>query len=313
MAEKNEETDTKVEPELANEINAAVEDSLKVEPAEDKGGDKPKSEEEILTPDDDVPGGDNQEEDSPGEENNDEGEGKPKTDTKDEPDGKKVEESDITDAHVERAIKAGMSISEARSFKDAKSLERIVGLLEARQKDVNQGADKPKEEEASESDPLADIPDLDPEEYDEGIIKGFNAMKSIIASQQKTIREQSESIKAIQGSGQQSWFDSQVSALEVPDSDKTAKRDDLKTKFDVLSAGYKAAGQDVSQDTIFEEAVGMVLGDSVRESKEQKKADALKKRNGQHTQRPTGAKPKPSSDVESETAKQLDRKFFGQS
>lgn len=229
-----------------------------------------------------------------------------------------------SDSHIERAIKAGIPMADAKSFQSASALERVCTLMETRAADGKVAAGDKKDgknAEADVKDPLESIPDLDPEKYDEQVVAGFKAMKDIIRSQQQVI----QSVKADGVSRDGSWFDGQVAKLGEgfveavgngdrskldPAGPQAAKRAALEDKFTVLSAGYKAAGKDIGREAVFGEAVSIVLGDVSAKVAEAARAEKLAKRVTQHVARPTGAKATPTPDVFEETAAKLDRKFF---
>jgi hypothetical protein len=242
------------------------------------------------------------------------------------PDGEKGKDGEgegnppeVADALVERAVKAGMSISDARSFQTAEALERMCGMLETRKPGAEAGAGKGEEEGKPEDDPLDAIPDLDPEKYDENVVAGFKAMKDIIRKQQTALNAGSKT-------GEMTWFDSQVAALGEsfaealgagetskldPNSSEAGTRAQLKEKMDVLLAGYKAAGKEVSKDVAFKEAVSVVLGDVQSKSEAALKSKDLADRRRKHIARPSGAKVTPTADPLSEVADIVNTKYFG--
>jgi hypothetical protein len=172
------------------------------------------------------------------------------------------------------------------------------------------------------ADPVAAIPDLDPEKYDEEVVNGFKAMKDIV-------RKQQEVIAGLRGDGKArdaAWFDSQVAALGqeyvaavgagdrsklVSNSPQAAKFAELESKFNVLAAGYKADGKDVSRETVFKEAVAIVMGDVQAKAEATLKSAELEKRKKLHINRPTASKATPKQDAFSDVADTLDRKYFG--
>jgi len=183
----NEEKDAQQE-QLEKEIDGAIDKSVKApvedppekpkkeEPAEDKGEKEDLEVEEITPAEEEESGGETPDEEE--EENPD-----------DSP-------SAITDEHVERAVKAGLSIKDAQAFTNAESLERVCERLEAVSGDgdgVNAG------EGGAEVNLVDSLPDLDPEEFDERIVEGFKTMKQLIRSQDeiiKGLKGQAESAEA---------------------------------------------------------------------------------------------------------------------
>lgn len=227
--------------------------------------------------------------------------------------GEKVEKvveakPDITDDHLERAVKAGMTIAMAKTFQNAEALEGVVTMLEAQGKEEGDGVSV---DVGSVESLLAQIPDLDPADYDENVVSGFKAMKALIISQQAAIAD-SKSRDVAHGDN---WFSGQVLMLgddfAAALKSEPSKLSDLKSKFDVLSAGYKASGVDVDQSVVFNEAKAMVLGDVVAKAATVVKTEKLAERKKLHTSRPAGAQATPTKDVEAEIADELDKKHFG--
>lgn len=226
----------------------------------------------------------------------------------------------VSDALVERAIKAGMSMADAKEFQKADALERVCAVLEKRG-DAGAAAGDKKDEKA-EDDPLSSIPDLDPNEYDEKVVAGFKAMKDLIRKQHEALADMRKTGETRES---MSFLDSQIATLGKayteavgaagvkldPASPQAKARAELEGKFNVLSAGYKAAGQDVPKETVFKEAVSLVLGEVKSKADADEKDAALKKRDGIKINRPSGADYKPKGDALAETASILDKKFFG--
>jgi len=294
MAEKDETKET------LEEIDAAIE----VEATEAEAARKAAKEADAVEDEDD---------DSKKDGVSDDGDTDNGDSTKDE-DGKDIDtdtdddaKDAITDDHLERAVKAGFTMAEARKFKSAELLESMVSRLEDKaQKDK---ADDVKDD-SDGKDPLADIPDLDPEEFDEKLVVAFGALKGII-------RAQHDEIKGLRQTGRSaadSWFDDQAKGLDAPVAkavkDSPEKWKAIRGKFDVLTAGYKAAGQDVSRGDIFTEAVGIAMGDVIAQAAIGKKTADLAARAKKHTNRPAGNKGNADKgDVAGEIAAEIDRKF----
>ena len=213
----------------------------------------------------------------------------------------------ITDEHLERAVKVGMTITDAKTFQDAKALDNVISILEAKAKPEGESH---VTETDDDEDPLSGIPELDPEVYDDKLIAVVESLKAIIGGQHKTIKGMKSESEARAGS----WFDGQVDSLgkDIGDAlrEQPAKRAELKDKFDVLSAGYKAAEKDVGNDVVLKEAIAVVLGDVVAKAAATVKTEKLKKRGALHVSRPGGLTPKPSSDAFSDVAGELDQKYF---
>lgn len=215
--------------------------------------------------------------------------------------------AEIPDSQIERAVKAGMSISDARSFKDAKALERVTAILEKRSEPEKKDEKPPESSDAVDYLKLvADIPDeFDPEVYDENFIKLAKTFKSVVGGLQAEVVRLREAGMA---KAEQSWFDGQVSGLgdEVVKALDADKKSNLETKFKVLEAGYKAAGQTVKREEVFKEAAKLVLGDvSVKEN-------GGVDRSKQFISRPAGnrvvAKGEPEDEVVADIRKYKERK-----
>lgn len=222
--------------------------------------------------------------------------------------GDTPESGGISDDLIERAIRAGIPMKDAREFKSAELLERMCGKLEEKAKPADgQSPGGEASDGKGDEDPLAGIPDLDPNEYDEEIVKGFKNLKDIIRKQQEMI------VTLGEGAPRQATIDSRLQQLgdafakAAPAGSE--KRAQLESKVSVLKAGYKAAGETVDEDAVFQEAVQLVLSDVQAEVSEASKAESLKKRKGLHLNRPTSAGFKPVGDVFAEVADELDARF----
>lgn len=217
----------------------------------------------------------------------------------------------ISDEHIERAVKAGMTMSDAREFRTPEALERVVARLEAVAESGGEEA-AGKEDDGEEDKPkdsFSSIPDLDPEVYDEEIVKGFSAMKDIIRSQHSEIAE----LRNQYGEGSVDWFQGEVGKLgnEASDALKEAgKSEALESKFRVLISGYEVEGQEIDRSAVFKEAAVAVVGEAMSKDVDAEKSGKLKRRSRQHISRPQGADSTAKKDVYEETASVLDGKFF---
>lgn len=213
---------------------------------------------------------------------------------------------EIPDELVERAVKAGLSISDARSFKDVSALERIAGILEQRAKPAEKVVEKAEKQDEGDdlSKVVADIPDeFDADVYDENFIKLAKTFKKVVMAQQaeiKMLRDMNIS------RNEQSWFEGQVSALgeDAVKSLDAGKKGSLETKFKVLEAGYKAAGQSVKREDVFKEAAKLVLGEPAAT---EKKSAAGADRSSQIISRPGANRVAPKEDPREEVAGEIRR------
>lgn len=219
-------------------------------------------------------------------------------------------EVERSDELVTRAVRSGMSLRDAKAIvsQDADALERQIQLLE---KASQPQGDKASEGEGDASagvgagvgaDPLEGIPDLDPEVYDENIVAGFKAMKSVI-------KQQSETIQQLSSGGEKSWFNKQVESLKMGNLDG-AKQAKLNDQFDALKAGYAAQGKEVDDGVAFQQATQLVLGDDIEAAAEADKGKKLKQRAKLQTNRPGGPAVKPKGDPLTEIAEEINQEFF---
>lgn len=242
-----------------------------------------------------------------------------------------VARSQVSDEALSRAVLVGIPLAEARKFTSDESLLSVVDSIyraSTAGEDAEGGA-----AETEETDPFADLPELDPDEYDPKVIKTFEAMKAALKSQNETIKEfrqsQEESARVANESAArevEQWFDKQVeslgeeftealgtgamSALERGSS-QYAKRDEIASRMAIILAGYQATGQQAPpREDVFNEAARLVLHDQFVSARERKLADDLKNRAGQHIARPGGKKAKQTQSPYDEVAAELDRKFF---
>lgn len=83
---------------------------------------------------------------------------------------KEVKPEPISDDLLTRAVKAGMTIAEARAVSDADALESVCSKLEAVQpkSDKSESEAGSKDDADAEDDIFKDLPSLSPDDYDEG-------------------------------------------------------------------------------------------------------------------------------------------------
>lgn len=307
MSVANEQPTGEVSQDLYDEIDGAVDNTMReIEAARDeaKPDDKKPLPSGTARSDDDSKGGQSPEADKGKEVETDDGKGGEDTPIEDA----------VTDTLTERAVKAGLPLAEVKKYTSASMLEFVCTKLETLGKPAGNGGDGDdgKKPDPSEDDPeltemLGQIPELDPDVYDEKIVQLVGAMKGII-------RKQHDAMKASGKPGAQSWFDSKVTGLGDAYAKELEKapevRTALKEQFDVLQAGYKAAGKQVDQETVFDQASAIVLKDVSARVADADKGGKLARRAGQHISRPHNASVSPTGDVFTETAAEIDRKYF---
>jgi hypothetical protein len=210
----------------------------------------------------------------------------------------------LPEALLERAVLAGIPLSEARQYPSQALLESMVSRLDGEDYTAGSLDDAGTTDEgmAEAAFGIDAIPDLDPEDYDEKIVGGFKAMKGII-------RQQSELIERLTQGKSQDFLSTKLDGVKDYHQGDPEKIGAVKAKFNVLKAGYEAAGQETTRDAIFEEAAQLVLGADMVSAKQNGKAKAAARRSGKRIARPSGNRVKPVNDPFEEVAKILDRKF----
>ena len=208
-----------------------------------------------------------------------------------EPKPKAEEPEEIDEALLERAVRAGLSMKEARGFGSSELLASVIGKLESKA-DTNPGGSPDGQEQPKEETEI-DIPDLDPNEWDEKIVNAFKALKTVAVKQAEEIRKLRS---AGESARQADWIDAQMQGLDEahrqalgvgeanPTDEQTAAKSEVLAKFKLLEAGYAATGAKAGRGDIFREAVNMVVGKSP--AKIDRKA-ALEKRNALSIARPS--------------------------
>jgi len=287
-----------LEANLESSVDAILKETQDID-AETKSSDKEELSDEDLSDNDDSEDDISEDEDGDGDKSKDD-----KSDRDDAPIS-----DELSDDLLTRAVKAGLSIKEARKFSSSETLEMVCERLELlNHEESNDEDDEYSEENISDEDPLASIKDLDPDEYDESVVNNFKALKQII-------RKQSETINALVSAnkGDRSWFDSKVSGLDdsvLKELEKSPeKRDALKEQYDILIAGHESSGKVVDRDRIFEAAVAIELGDIKTKVTRQKKSDKMKNREEKFLARPGGANTKPKGDLFQDTAAMIEQRF----
>lgn len=294
--EKQEPSAGQLDEDLVGEIESAAEqvaeESKRPDDSREEGSKKP----------DETISGKGGDEPPPKPDDNTEGQ---EQEQKGEEDGKKTGDG-ISDDILERAVKAGMSIADAKSFASAPALERFCSLLESRSQadgKPGEGGKQADEKGSDDHDPSSDIPDLDPEKYDENIVAGFKAMKEIIGKQFQTIRD----LKS--GEAQSRSASEFGSLLAAKPGIDEKYRPVIEAKYNFLSKAYKADGADVKPSDVLDEALAIVIGNEAGKSVE--KVEKLESRAKLHIQRPSKAPGKPTSDPWSDVAAEVEEAFSG--
>lgn len=195
---------------------------------------------------------------------------------------------EIDDGLMERAIRSGLTMEEAKSFSSKSLLESVLNKLESKSTPIDTTHRESEEQDSKEVDELKDL-SLDPEVWDDELVKAFNAMKSIV-------KKYGEELAALRSAGEsaraEDYFSTKFSSLDggyrdvfggaKPTSEQSAARAKVMERYKVLEAGYKSLGDNVSRDQMFTEAVESLEG----VLKPTKKSN-LEKRNSLSLSRPS--------------------------
>lgn len=245
------------------------------------------------------------------------------------PEPKSAGRSAISDEALARAVRAGLSLADAKAFPSEAALVGAVASIEAARRPVERPVEKPAEKPA-EPDPLDGLK-LDPEAYEPEVVKTFEVLISEIKRQRDLLNEyrgqQEQTAAAATRANAQEverWFDAQVAGLGeefhatlgtggfaglAPGSAQHRKRGAIAQKMSVLLAGYQASGQVPPREDVFREAAGIVLRDEYQAIHEKKLAGELESRAKQTIQRVGGRKSKPTQSPAEEAAELLREKF----
>lgn len=234
----------------------------------------------------------------------------------------------ISEQTVARAVAAGLSPRDARTFRSEALLLNILDSIEARKPAV------PAPTVPVETDLMADFPTLDPEQFEPEVIQTLASMKDIIRKQQSDIQallaNQEQGMRVSQQANAQDtekWFDEQVGKLGEDfheslgaggyrslqqGSSQLSKRDALANQVATLIAGYRATGQQQpSRDEIFSTAARLVLSSEYEKAHEKRLTADLSQRSTQHIARASDKGSKAHGDPIADVAAMLDAKYFG--
>ncbi len=331
-----------ISDQLEKEIEEAVE-NLK---PDSEGNTGKSGDEEVATSkgqEDDGSIGSGDTEDSTGDTDGDEGE------TLEDEGGEQVEDSDekqeetsdtISDFVLEKAVKVGVPLDDAKNFPNEDALLRVVATLEnqyAQSSQLREEITKAKDAVAKEPikkavDSLADLPELDSENVEPEVIKILSVLRDEITNQRKELQDLREHQNDAVNLNQQAaaheveqWFDKEVADLGddfsealgtggrgslTPGSSQFAKREEIARTMAVTLAGHQAMGTEPpSREAVFQAAARVVLHDEFAKRGSKKVAGKLKARSSQHLQRPSGQTSTNSQSPEEETAELLDKKY----
>lgn len=221
----------------------------------------------------------------------------------------------VGDAEIERAVRNGFSVEEARKFTDKGMFDRVMETVEkAKAPAATNESDGENAGEGAENPADDDIPELPEDEgFDPKLVAAFKKMGSML----KELRGENAKLKmAGESAMAESFFEKQFASLDksVRSRVDDAGKANLMKKFNVLEAGYKAAKADVSREDVFKEAAELALGDIMRRADEDGRASRAAERRSLRLAPPGGesgsrGKPKSEEDVENDIARLISEKF----
>lgn len=196
------------------------------------------------------------------------------------------------DALIERAVKAGLSIADAKAFTSGEQADRILKMLEAKATPKTTETTEHKEEHG-EGFPVADFEKKIKEMKESG--EYSSEILELLELQHGMLKKQSDTIAEMRKAGStakvQSAFDESFNGLDegIRSHVDAATKSVLKKKFDFLKAAHEAAKDGASDKDVFDEAKKLVLGDIVSQHEAENKAAEIAKRNQMVLARPGGA------------------------
>jgi len=229
-------------------------------------------------------------------------------------DGGEGKAFEVGDAEIERAVRAGLTVADARSFKDKEAFERVCSALEKRSSEKPKEEAKPGDGDGDGEPADDDIPTLpEDEDYDEKLVKVVNSLGNMVRDLRKENRELR---KAGETANAQTFFDRQYEGLDEAVRTKAGAdgRAKVQAKFKMLEAGYKATNAEVSREDIFKEAAQLAIGDLLGENAAAQRAARIESRKSLKLAQPGGeSKPgdsaKSGEEAERDVARLVAEKF----
>ncbi|HUT86492.1 MAG TPA: hypothetical protein VMX15_00190 [Candidatus Heimdallarchaeota archaeon] len=242
----------------------------------------------------------------------------------------------LSDETLTRAVRAGLSLVEARSYPSDRSLASTCSLIEAadaRAKAASEVAQKGFKNDEVE-DPLAIFDNLNTDEFEPEVVELLGTLVTQIRAQRDALHELRSGHEQAARASQETvvrevevWFDQQVEGLGTdlheclgeggyrslsPGSPQLAKRDAIAEQIAVTLAGYQAMGrQPPPREEVFEQAVKSVLRDEFTQAERKKIQQELRRMKGNIVQRAShGTKTDSTKSPEEEIAARLDEKYF---
>jgi len=224
------------------------------------------------------------------------------------------EDTPVDDALLERAVKAGLALADAKAFGgDPDALERLVTRLESSPPAAGKtdGKDDDKQE-SEEKDLLAEVPDLNPDQYDEDVVKAFAAVKAAMKQQQEFIGKLRKQVADADADSRNTWIDDEVGKLGkdfkdvfgdgaasgLPAGKQKAARDKLQRSIEFVQAEAKADGKSLPRSEAFKRALAIGFDDKIKALKGATAKEAAARRSATAINHPRTTSGKFSRDSE---------------
>lgn len=328
-----------IEESLVNEIDAAAEE-VDLNPQEQAVDTEEEQVEKDVENEDEVKDDGPEAEGDVTKDESNEDAGEP--DAESESDAEGEEKPTVSDDTLMRAVRAGLTIQQARNFRDDESLSTVCNKLEESTRELDdarraaEAAKKTDTEEEEGKDPLAIFDNLNTDEFEPEVVEMLGTLAGQIRSQHEEIKQlRSGTEQTMQASQEaaarevEDWFDGQVDALGddfkealgdgaykalQPGSPQLAKRDALAEHMAVTLAGYQAMGKTPpSREELFQQSSRVVLRQEMENAGKAKIQGELARRKRQHIQRASSSKGQTlSKGSEHEIADVLNEKYFSE-
>lgn len=201
-------------------------------------------------------------------------------------DASEEEAPQISDELLARGEAAGLTAEDVQKLVDAGLAEKLLPPLD----NTDGRSEQQDAEQNAEPEPPTDwpeIPDLDPDEYDEAVVNSFNGLKQQNKALRETlgaVQQQLGAIFAVNMVNQMDqWMGEKPEYREVLGTgnldtitpEVAAKRVEVLAKMDALAAGYMSSGKpQPPQKQIFDEAFMAIHGRTlVKSAGDKAKAD----------------------------------------
>lgn len=216
-------------------------------------------------------------------------------------DKKKIDESkSIDESLVERVVRLGMPLKDARMIPSNEGLKGVIEHIEKAKAagGDTEGGDTPKGDDAKKKDDLLDkLPDLTKEEYDgweDDVKEVLGTFKDVIGELHTANKEQQGVIEELRGkmvSSEQVFVDNKITELgeDYEDmfgkgsiasvsSEHKAVREELQSYMGFVMEHAEKTKKSISKDEAFNKALSGAFGDEVSTIKGAKAAKESKKR-----------------------------------